>query len=596
MEHQRAKGERVQWSILDPNDVIVAGLGAEYRQRRRVVHDQLVILNTDTFTLTKITQFPWPIFIQQQAMDYWVDVVQKFFAYTLRRIATCGTTQHGTLASVSRFADWVQAHVRPAYQLPLHYAIQEAVAFVRTEQQSLATTRTSWTMPAPDLFDETFHYVVGIPLQRFQLTLAALNRIYDVLAFDAGSVLHDIPADTVSNPTHRVTTAPTSSSSWMSSPCRVTYCICPNATTRCRGSACATPVGSHGNLRRRPLPLARRARYTGAAQRVPAACGARRAPPEGLPPSFGELHPQEPIVRDDRHWGAALNRRRTMEHDPPATPRMGTAIPAALTIPDRVETRLGTLAFFDGVPDDATVARVYDHLDFQRAVQAFLTAMPAASQHAQRHALRAFGPDNRTVAVFETLLDARTLLLTGNTESVYALAWLDLTDGPVVVESPPNTLGLVDDFWFHYVTDLGNAGPDRGQGGTYLFLPPDYQGDVPPGYHVFPSPTFGNIFGTRGFLMDGDPAPAVADFTARLRIYPLAQAATIHGHDVRERVRAGVQHDPRDGRRLLRGSERRRAGGAGRGDRPGDAGPAGGDRHRQGQAVRARRADAAPPH
>ena len=115
MEHQRAKGERVQWSILDPNDVIVPGLGAEYRQRRRVVHDQLVILNTDTFTLTKITQFPWPIFIQQQAMEKWVDVVQKFFAYTLRRIATCGTTQHGTLASVSRFADWVQAHVRPAY-------------------------------------------------------------------------------------------------------------------------------------------------------------------------------------------------------------------------------------------------------------------------------------------------------------------------------------------------------------------------------------------------------------------------------------------------------------------------------------------------
>ena len=115
-----------------------------------------------------------------------------------------------------------------------------------------------------------------------------------------------------------------------------------------------------------------------------------------------------------------------MEHDPPATPRMATAIPAALTIPDTVQTRLGTLSFFDGVPDDATVATLYDHLDFQRAVQAFLTAMPAASQHAQRQAFRQFGPDNQTVLLFETLLDARTLTLTGNTESVYVLTWLDL--------------------------------------------------------------------------------------------------------------------------------------------------------------------------
>ena len=73
-------------------------------------------------------------------------------------------------------------------------------------------------------------------------------------------------------------------------------------------------------------------------------------------------------------------------------------------------------------------------------------------------------------------MDSRSLFLTANTESIYAVAWLNLKDGPVVVESPPNTLGLVDDFWFHYVTDLGNAGPDKGKGGKFLFLPPDYQG------------------------------------------------------------------------------------------------------------------------
>ena len=52
-----------------------------------------------------------------------------------------------------------------------------------------------------------------------------------------------------------------------------------------------------------------------------------------------------------------------------AKPKMATDIPASITTPDRVETRLGTLRFFDGFPDDATVQTVYDNLDFQRGVQ-----------------------------------------------------------------------------------------------------------------------------------------------------------------------------------------------------------------------------------
>jgi hypothetical protein len=243
---------------------------------------------------------------------------------------------------------------------------------------------------------------------------------------------------------------------------------------------------------------------------------------------------------------------------------MATGIPAAITIPDSVETRLGTLRFTDGFPDDATVQKVYDNLDFQRGVQAMLTAMPAASLAAIRKASRSFGPDNQTVTVFETLMDSRSLYLTANTESVYAMAWLDLKNGPIVVESPPNTLGLVDDFWFHYVTDLGLAGPDQGKGGKFLFLPPDYQGPEPTGYFVFKSKTFGNWFGTRGFLINGDPKPTVESVRQHLRIYPLAQADnppatnfinvsgtvfnTIHAMDFSfyEEVNEVVQEEPSD--------------------------------------------------
>ena len=247
-----------------------------------------------------------------------------------------------------------------------------------------------------------------------------------------------------------------------------------------------------------------------------------------------------------------------------AKAKMATEIPPAITMPDRVETRLGTLQFTDGFPDDATVEKVFDNLDFQRAVQAFLTTMPAASLVAIRSARRGFGPDNQTAIVFESLMDSRSLYLTANTESIYVNAWLDLKNGPIVVESPPNTLGLVDDFWFRYVTDLGIAGPDKGKGGKYLFLPPDFAGTPPEGYYTFKSTTFGNSFATRGFQVNGDPKPGVDAIKQQLRIYPLADAAkpppmhfvnvsgkavnTIHAMDASffEEVNEVIQEEPAD--------------------------------------------------
>ena len=69
-------------------------------------------------------------------------------------------------------------------------------------------------------------------------------------------------------------------------------------------------------------------------------------------------------------------------------------------------------------------------------------------------------------------MDSKTLLLTANTETVYAYVWLDTKSGPLVIDAPPGLLGLIDDFWFHYVTDIGAVGPDKGKGGKYLLLPP----------------------------------------------------------------------------------------------------------------------------
>ena len=206
-------------------------------------------------------------------------------------------------------------------------------------------------------------------------------------------------------------------------------------------------------------------------------------------------------------------------------PKMATDIPASVTTPDQVETRLGTLRFFDGFPDEATVQTVYDNLDFQRAVQAFLTALPAAALDAVRTGLRTFGPDNQTVLIAESLLDSHTLWGIPNTETVYTLAWLDTKYGPLVVEIPPHVLGFINDFWGRYVADVGNAGPDQGQGGKYLLLPPGYSDAVPDGYFVTRSRTYGNFLCSRGFLVGGDPRPAVENIKQHLRVSPLAQAA-----------------------------------------------------------------------
>jgi len=239
-------------------------------------------------------------------------------------------------------------------------------------------------------------------------------------------------------------------------------------------------------------------------------------------------------------------------------------IPPSILTPASVETRLGTLEFFDGYPKAETVEAVYDNLDFQRGVRAFLDGLPLASLYAMREGLREVGAVNGTVGIFESLMDARTLFLTANTESVYAMTWLNLEDGPMVVESAPNTLGILDDFFFGHVTDLGNAGPDRGQGGRFLILPPGYEGDVPDGYYTFTSRTYGNWLIWRGFLEDGDPKPAVANLKTNIRVYPLAQRDerpasefvnlsglafnTIHANDLSfdEEVHAVIQEEPVD--------------------------------------------------
>jgi len=213
----------------------------------------------------------------------------------------------------------------------------------------------------------------------------------------------------------------------------------------------------------------------------------------------------------------------------PPTMKMTTDIPASITAPDSVETSIGTLEYFDGVPKKETVETVYDYLDRSRAVNVYLSSIPALSMNALREGQAAMGADSSNkIVIYDNLMDSKTILLTGNTSTMYALGFLDLLkDGPTVIDLPPGMLGILDDMAFKYMVDLGVAGPDKGKGGKYLVLPPGYKGDVPKGYFVVPSKTSGVWVFMRGYLDKSLPIekaiPAASkNIRDTLKVYPLS--------------------------------------------------------------------------
>ena len=242
-----------------------------------------------------------------------------------------------------------------------------------------------------------------------------------------------------------------------------------------------------------------------------------------------------------------------------------TPVPAKILTADRVETRIGTLEFADGFPTEATAELLYDHLDFMRGVEAFLSGVPAASLEAMRVGMEEVGVTAcHQIGIVDRLLDSAPLFLTGNTDTVYASGILDLErDGPTVVEIPPGCgPTTVNDAWFRFITDMGRPGPDRGQGGRYLIVPAGYDGPIPDGYFVSESPSRINWLIARGLLVDGKPEAPTKNFHEGLRVYPLSQVDappatefislsgkefnTIHANDVSffDELDAVIQREP----------------------------------------------------
>jgi hypothetical protein len=194
----------------------------------------------------------------------------------------------------------------------------------------------------------------------------------------------------------------------------------------------------------------------------------------------------------------------------------------SISTPDAVETRIGVFEFKSGVPSAETLDKVYDNLDFTYAFRAFMDNMRGVSIHALRKGMMSVGMKDNEVLVFSELMDANSLFLTANADTIYVMGSLDLAKGPMVLETPPGFLGAVQDSWFRWVIDLGLPGPDRGEGGKYLIVPPGYDGVLPDGgFHVAHARTNYALWFGRSFLENhNDPKPVAETIRTFTKVYP----------------------------------------------------------------------------
>ncbi|HML93042.1 DUF1254 domain-containing protein [Methyloceanibacter sp.] len=198
----------------------------------------------------------------------------------------------------------------------------------------------------------------------------------------------------------------------------------------------------------------------------------------------------------------------------------------SLSAPDKVETSIGTLEFRDGAPTAETAEKVYDALAFTRALNVYNNSFRGASALGLVKGMQSLGAGNGDIIIFSELMDSNSLFLTANADTVYYMGWIDLTDGPMVIEQAPNALGTVNDMWFSWIVDIGRPGPDRGLGGKYLIVGPGYDGPLPEGgYFVAHSKTNKVLYAARAFLVDNDPKPAVENIKKNLKIYPYKPGA-----------------------------------------------------------------------
>lgn len=170
----------------------------------------------------------------------------------------------------------------------------------------------------------------------------------------------------------------------------------------------------------------------------------------------------------------------------------------------------------------------------RRAVEAAIWGMPAVNTDLMlQEMLTNTDAKIGQVVYWGRPLDWRNQTLTPNPDALYFMTFFNTKDGPVVLDLPAADANgsfnaNIVTTWQMPLEDAGLLGVDKGAGGKFLILPPDYSGSKPDGYIPLQSDTFGGYMLFRVNLKshgEADVAKAIA-YGRTMKIYPLAQAAS----------------------------------------------------------------------
>jgi hypothetical protein len=190
-----------------------------------------------------------------------------------------------------------------------------------------------------------------------------------------------------------------------------------------------------------------------------------------------------------------------------------------------------TLALPAAAQFDVREADIADRMTYHRAVDAAVWAMPLMNFKFYRDALADAGVMANDIGYFSQLQDWRFQTATPNNTTPYIMTYWTLDDGPIVVEIPASAdgvgiFGTIMDAWQRPFDDVGAAGRDRGRGAKYLLVPPGYEGPLLPNALVYEQATRHGFVVLRPIIADAsqENLDRAAEFTRRIRIYPLGQA------------------------------------------------------------------------
>jgi hypothetical protein len=179
--------------------------------------------------------------------------------------------------------------------------------------------------------------------------------------------------------------------------------------------------------------------------------------------------------------------------------------------------------FTGGYPTPETIQQAYDDVDLVRAMQMYRIFYPTVSGAAIISGSAEVGVQpNKVFGWMDT--QPRHVGYTLNSDTPYGAVILDLSIGPIVIELPSGPLlGAALDINQRWIADMGLPGPDAGNGGKHLLLPPGYTADVPSGYYVGSATSNRVIAGVRTLPVAGD-VPGAIERLKTIKVHPLVRS------------------------------------------------------------------------